>query len=137
MPTTLERLSEAVNSHDAERMATLFAEDYASSQPVHPGRGFGGRAQVAKNWTALFEAVPDFTAEVVSSSITGNVEWAEWDWHGQYLDGSPFAMRGVMIMVIRDGLIAEARLYMESVETVAEDIDAAVRGLTKQPDTNH
>ena len=37
MPTTLERLSEAVNSHDAERMATLFAEDYASSQPVHPG----------------------------------------------------------------------------------------------------
>jgi hypothetical protein len=44
MPTTLERLSEAVNSHDAERMATLFAEDYASSQPVHPGRGFGGRA---------------------------------------------------------------------------------------------
>jgi hypothetical protein len=36
MPTTLERLSEAVNSHDAERMATLFAEDYASSQQVQP-----------------------------------------------------------------------------------------------------
>ncbi len=36
MPTTLERLSEAVNSDDPERMATLFAEDYASSQPVHP-----------------------------------------------------------------------------------------------------
>ena len=136
MTTTLDQLSEAVNSHDAERMATLFAEDYASSQPAHPGRGFGGRAQVAKNWTALFEAVPDFTAKVVSSSITGNVEWGEWDWHGRYLDGSPFAMRGVMIMVIRDGLIAEARLYMEPVETVAEDIDAAVRGLTKQPDTN-
>jgi hypothetical protein len=73
---------------------------------------------------------------VVSSSITGNVEWGEWDWHGQYLDGSLFAVRGVMIMVIRDGLIAEARLYMEPVETVAEDIDAAVRGLTKQPDSN-
>ena len=67
------------------------------------------------------------------ASITGNVEWSEWDWHGRYLDGSPFAVRGVMIMVIRDGLIAEARLYMEPVETVAEDIDAAVRGLTKQP----
>ncbi len=65
MPTTLERLSQAVNSHDAERMANLFAEDYASPQPVHPRRGFGGRAQVAKNWTAIFQAVPDFTAEVV------------------------------------------------------------------------
>jgi hypothetical protein len=41
-----------------------------------------------------------------------------------------------MIMVIRDGLIAEARLYMEPVETVDEDIDAAVRELTKQADTN-
>jgi len=129
----LERLSEAVNSRDAERMATLFAEDYASS---HPGRGFGGRAQVAKNWTAIFQAVPDFTAEVVSSAITDNVEWGEWDWRGQYVDGSPFAVRGVMIMMIRDGLIAEARLYMESVETVVEDIDTAVRGMTKQPDPN-
>jgi ketosteroid isomerase-like protein len=136
MPTMLERLSEAVNSRDAERMATLFAEDYASSQPAHPGRGFGGRAQVAKNWTAIFQAVPDFTAEVVSSAITDNVEWGEWDWRGQYVDGSPFAVRGVMIMMIRDGLIAEARLYMESVETVVEDIDTAVRGMTKQPDTN-
>jgi ketosteroid isomerase-like protein len=136
MPTTLDRLFEVLNSHDAERMATLFAEDYASSQPVHPGRGFSGRAQVAKNWTALFDAVPDFTADVVSSSITGNVEWGEWNWHGRHLDGSPFAARGVTIMVIRDGLIAEARLYMEPVETADEDIDAAVRELTKQPDTN-
>jgi len=39
-------------------------------------------------------------------------------------------------MVIRDGLIAEARLYMEPVETVDEDIDAAVREITKQSDTN-
>jgi hypothetical protein len=136
MPTMLERLSEVMNSHDAERMATFFAEGYASSQPVHPGRGFGGRAQVAKNWTAIFEAVPDFTADVVSSSITGDVEWGEWNWHGQHLDGSPFAVRGVTIMVIRDGLIAEARLYMESVETADQDIDAAVRELTTQPDTN-
>jgi ketosteroid isomerase-like protein len=72
MPTTLERLSEAVNSHDGERMATLFAEDYASSQPVHPGRGFGGRAQVAKNWTALFEAVLDFTADTSTPPYEGS-----------------------------------------------------------------
>ena len=94
MPTTLERLSQAVNSHDAERMATLFADDYASSQPVHPGRGFGGRGQVVKNWTAMFEAVPNFTADVLSSSINGNVEWGEWNWHGRHLDGSPFCHAG-------------------------------------------
>jgi ketosteroid isomerase-like protein len=133
MSIVMERLRDALNSHDAQRMAALFAEDYASSQPVHSGRTFGGRAQVAKNWTALFEAVPDLTADIVSSSIDGDTHWSEWHWHGQNVDGSPFAMRGVTIMMVRDGLIAEARLYMEPVDTAAEDIDAAVRELTRQP----
>ena len=35
MSKVLERLRDALHSHDAERMAALFAEDYASSQPVH------------------------------------------------------------------------------------------------------
>ena len=133
MSTVLERLRDVMNSHDAERMAALFAEDYASSQPVHSGRTFGGRAQVAKNWTALFAAVPDLTVDLVSSSIDGNNHWGEWDWHGQHVDGSPFVMRGVTIMVVRDGLIAEARLYMEPIDTTGEDIDTAVRELTTRP----
>jgi len=129
----LERLAEAVNSHEVQRMAALFAEDYASSQPLHPGRGFGGRAQVVKNWTALFEAVPDLAVDLVSSTADGDTEWGEWVWSGMHRDGSPFATRGVTIMVIRDCLIAEGRLYMEPVDTAGEDIDAAVRELTKQP----
>ena len=83
MPTTLERLSEAVNSHDAERMATLFAEDYASSQPVHPGRGFGGRAQVAKNWTAIFRQYRTSPPRWCPLDHRQR-EWGEWDWHGRY-----------------------------------------------------
>jgi hypothetical protein len=35
--------------------------------------------------------------------------------------------------VVRDGLIAEARLYMEPIDTTGEDIDAAVRELTTRP----
>ena len=31
MPTTLERLSEAMNSHDAERMSRLFTEDFPTA----------------------------------------------------------------------------------------------------------
>src|SRR4051812_7521771 len=41
MTTTLERIRDAMNAHDAERVAALIAGDYRSSQPVHPGRGFG------------------------------------------------------------------------------------------------
>jgi ketosteroid isomerase-like protein len=100
----LERLRDAQNSHDAERLASLFAEDYASFQPLHGGRAFVGRTQVLENWTAVFEGIPDFVSELVSYSIDGNTEWGEWYWHGRHLDGSSFAMRGVGILVVRAGL---------------------------------
>ena len=74
----LERLRDAQNAHDAERLASLFAEDYASFQPLHGGRAFVGRTQVLENWTAVFEGIPDFVSELVSYSIDGNTEWGEW-----------------------------------------------------------
>jgi hypothetical protein len=42
-------------------------------------------------------------------------------------------MRGVTIFVVRDGLIAEGRLYMEPVESKGGNIEAAVQELYKPP----
>jgi len=42
-------------------------------------------------------------------------------------------MTGVTVMVIRDDLIAEARLYMEPLDAASGDIDAAVQELYKPP----
>ena len=111
MATMAERLIQAWHSHDARRVAALFAEDYLSDQPAHPGRAFTGNEQVLANWTEVFEGVPDFSAELLASSVAGE---AEWIWTGRHADGSAFAMRGVTVLVIRDGLIAEGRPYMES-----------------------
>ena len=129
----LERLRDATNARDAQRLASLFATDYRSVQPLHPSRGFGGSSQVLENWSSVFEGVPNFSSELVASAAQGNTEWGEWDWRGHHLDGSPFAMRGVTILVIRDGLIAEGRLYMEPVETGSGDIATAVQELYKPP----
>jgi ketosteroid isomerase-like protein len=133
MSSLVERLRDAANSHDAAAMAALFAEDYRSDQPLHPGRTFAGRAQVLANWTSVFEGVPEFVAELVAATVDGDTEWGEWSWRGRHPDGTSFAMRGVTVMRIRDGLIAEARLYMEPVESGGGDIDAAVRELYKPP----
>jgi len=81
---------------------------------AHPGRAFTGNEHVLANWTEVFEGVPDFSAELLASSVAGDTEWAEWIWTGRHPDGSAFAMRGVTVLVIRDGLIAEGRPYMES-----------------------
>ncbi|WP_395726832.1 nuclear transport factor 2 family protein [Nakamurella sp.] len=129
----VDRLVSALNAHDPQRMAALFAPDYRSVQPVHPARGFGGREQVQANWTAVFAGVPDFTAELVGSCADGASEWGEWDWHGRHTDGSAFAMRGVTILTVRDGLIRDMRLYLEPVDTSGGDIDVAVQELYRPP----
>jgi ketosteroid isomerase-like protein len=125
----LTRLEEACSSHDPARVAALFAEDYRSSMPAHPGREFVGRAQVLTNWTAVFDGVPDFTAHLITGTIDGDLTWGEWEWTGTHTDGSPFAMRGVSILRLRDGLIAEGRLYLEPVAEEESTIDEAVEEL--------
>ena len=137
MATMLERLKDAMNDHEAQRVASLFAEDYQSAQPLHPTRGFGGSAQVLENWSSVFDGVPDFSAVLVASSVNGDIEWGEWNWHGHHVDGSPFAMRGVTILVVRQGLVAEGRLYMEPVEADGGDIQAAVEELYRPPPASH
>jgi ketosteroid isomerase-like protein len=133
MTPMLERLNDAVNAHDPQRLSALFSDDYRSVQPVHPGRGFGGSAQVLENWSAVFEGVPDFGSELLASSASGELEWGEWHWHGHHVDGSLFAMRGITIFVVRDDKVVEGRLYMEPVETDGGDIEAAVQELYKPP----
>jgi ketosteroid isomerase-like protein len=129
---TVARLLEAMNQHDLELFVAQFAPDYRSQQPVHPGRGFGGRDQVRKNWSAIFAGVPDFSAELVAEATDGDTCWSEWAWHGHHADGSALEMRGVIVMELTaDGLIREGRLYVEPVEQQTETIDEAVRKMAK------
>ena len=133
MSRILGLLVEAQNSHDADRFASYFRDDYQSDQPTHPDRSFSGRAQVLENWSSVFAGVPDFRAELLASCHDESVEWGEVDWRGHHTDGSPFAMRGIITATIRDSRIAAARLYIEPVEHSGEDIEAAVEELYRPP----
>ena len=130
MNATISKLREAMNAHDAERMAAWFAPDYRSEQPVHPSRGYGGRDTMGSLWEQLFRAVPDMESEVVASVTDGPIVWAEWHWRGHYSDGSLFEMRGVAITELTDdGLVAAQRLYGEMVEHDGPAIEEAERQL--------
>lgn len=121
------RLRDAMNGHDLEAFLECFHEGYKSEQPVHPGRGFGGREQVRANWSAIFSGVPDFAADLVSHCEGGNQEWSEWRWSGTRQDGSAVDMAGVIIAGVRDDRIEWGRLYVEPVEAAQETIDEAVQ----------
>jgi SnoaL-like domain len=60
MSRILELLTVAQNSHDADRFASYFSDNYHSVQPAHPDRTFTGRAQVLENWSSVFAGIPDF-----------------------------------------------------------------------------
>jgi hypothetical protein len=121
--TVVERLAAAMNAHDIDGFVDCFADDYDSVQPAHPDRAFRGRDQVRANWSAIFAGVPDFRAELVRGDAVGDVEWSEWHWQGSGLD-----MAGVIVLGVRGGRVAWARLYVEPIEQ-GDGIEAAVRDM--------
>ena len=125
----MERLRAAMNQHDLEAFLACLSADYRSEQPVHPERGFAGREQVEKNWSALFEGIPDFHAELLATATEGDTVWAEWHWAGTRANEAPLNMRGVTLFEIKNGQIVSGRLYMEEVEEAGADIGEAVRRL--------
>jgi limonene-1,2-epoxide hydrolase len=125
----VERLHQAMNEHDLEAFLACIAPDYRSEQPAHPNRGFGGRDQVEKNWSALFDGIPDFHAELLATATEGDTLWSEWHWTGTRTNEAPLDIRGVTLFGIENGRIVSGRLYMEEVEEAGEDIDQAVSRL--------
>ena len=123
--TVAEHLRDALNRRDLEAMLKCFHPDYRSEQPAHPNRGFGGKAQVRKNWSGMFETFPDFEAELLRQSSDADVVWSEWHWRATGLQ-----MAGIILMGTKDGRISWARLYMEPVEEAGQNIDEAVRTIT-------
>jgi ketosteroid isomerase-like protein len=108
-----ERLLEAINTHDLEALVACFVEDYSCEFPVHPARGFQGRAHVRKNWSQIFAMVPDISASVAGHAVMGDEVWSEWRMAGHTREGGSFDQRGVIILVVKNQTIVRSRFYME------------------------
>src|SRR5215210_1339669 len=93
MPSVVERMREALNNHDLESFLECFDENYQSEQPTHPNRGFGGKEQVRKNWSSMFESFPDFEAQLLRHTADEGTVWSEWHWRATGLN-----MAGVVLM---------------------------------------
>ena len=134
MGEVIDRLHSAMNAHDLDAFVACFAPEYESDQPAHPSRAFRGSDQVRENWTSVFAGVPDFKADLFLSTTTDDgVEIGEWRWHGTHLDGSPFAMQGVIVAGVQSRRIMWGRLYMETIEPGGGDIDEMVHEAYRPP----
>lgn len=122
----VDRLVAATNRHDVDAIVECFDPGYVNETPAHPLRGFRGREQVRSNWTAILTGVPDITVRVVASVRDGNEVWSEWRMAGIRRDGAHHAMAGVIVFGVTDDRISSARFYLEPVETVTGDVNAAI-----------
>lgn len=125
----VERLLQAVNDHDLEGLVDCFSVDYRNETPVHPDRGFQGRAQVRTNWERLFAGIDDLSASVLRVAEVGASTWSEWEMRGTRPDGAPHLMRGVVIFGVTDGRAAWARFYLEPADSEAGDVDDAITSI--------
>ena len=125
----MRRVQQATNAHDLETLTDCFEPDYASEFPAHPDRAFTGRSQMGKNWSQIFNAVPDIQATLIHWTVDGDTVWSEWEWKGTRLDGSAFLQRGVTVQGVPQGRVQWARLYIELVET-GSGSDAAISRIT-------
>jgi len=125
----VDRLIEATKDHDVEAMMACLREDYRSEQPLHPEAGFSGREQVGKNWSLLFEEVPDLRFDVLRSTVAGDEVWTEIRVHGRKASGDAFEYRGIAVWGVRGDQVAWARLYFEPVEVAGSGIDERMQNI--------
>ena len=114
-PEVISRLQSAMNQRDVEALVACFVDDYRSEQPFHPERGFTGSEKLRRNWTLIFERVPDFQADLLCANDGSETTWTEWRWHG-----TGFEWRGVIMFGVDTDRIRSARVYMEPVQLSEE-----------------
>src|SRR5438874_11047210 len=95
---TIERLVESTNRHDLDALVGCFAEDYRNETPAHPARSFTGKAQVGRNWSAIFAFVPDIQVQVLRAADDGDAVWTDWERDVARCDGTRRRVLGAIVV---------------------------------------
>jgi ketosteroid isomerase-like protein len=104
----LERLLEAFNSHDVDRVMSFFADDCVLETPrgPHPhGTRFIGRDAVREGLAARFAGIPDVHYGSERHWASGNRGCSEWLLTGTTVSGERMEVRGCDLFEFRDDKI--------------------------------
>jgi limonene-1,2-epoxide hydrolase len=110
----LERLHTALNTRDLTNLLHCLQVDFEQIHPARPGTDTTGLEAARAEWDAIFDAYPDFRADLLRQAIEGNTIWTEWHWFGKQAGGQTGSLNrvGVIVYGVEEGLLAWGREYM-------------------------
>ena len=111
----IEKFNEAFNRHDVPAVMALMTDDclFDNTYPSPDGERFVGQDAVRGFWEEFFRSSPDarFTSEeMIAFGDRCIIRW-RYDWTNT--DGSLGHVRGVDVLKVRDGKVAEKLAYVK------------------------
>ncbi|MFN8533220.1 MAG: nuclear transport factor 2 family protein [Dehalococcoidia bacterium] len=111
---TIDRFNTAFNSHDVDAIMAMMTADcvFEGTDPGPDGARFEGAAAVRGYWERFFASSPKArftTEEQFAAGDRATVCW-RYDWQN---DAGPGHVRGVDVILVRDGKVAEKKSYVK------------------------
>lgn len=122
-----DRLRDAWRARDGDAVAALFTPDGVRREWALPGARLAGREAISQHVRGYMEAVPDCSLVVRDAFGDGERLLIEWTFTGTHtgdLPGLPargerLELPGVSVCTLRDGLLAEERVYWDAATMLA------------------
>jgi ketosteroid isomerase-like protein len=117
--------TDAWNSHDIDRLMSLFAEDCvfeASGGPDFCGRRFEGAAEVRAAFAGVFDTMPDAKwGEGRHHVISADYGVSEWRLTGTLPDGGRIDVLGCDFLTTRDNKIVRKNSFRKQRPPISGD----------------
>jgi cation diffusion facilitator family transporter len=110
----VERFNEAFNRHDVDAVMAAMTDDCVFENTSPPdGQRYEGQEQVRKAWEQFFDASPDARFDGEDVIISGDRCVVQWVYTWTNDDGTVSSLRGVDVLRVRDGKVAEKFAYVK------------------------
>jgi ketosteroid isomerase-like protein len=111
----INQFNDAFNRHDVQAVMALMTEDciFDNTYPPPDGERFEGQEAVRHFWEEFFLSSPDADFQSEEMFALGDRCVIRWRYNWTNTDGSRGHVRGVDILRVRDGKVAEKFAYVK------------------------
>ena len=110
----IDRFNDAFNRHDVDAVMAAMTDDCVFENTSPPnGERHEGQVQVRAAWEEFFAASPTAHFDAEDVIVTGDRCVVQWRYSWKNDDGTSAHIRGVDIIRVRDGKVAEKFAYVK------------------------